>query len=197
MRKRTAHRWQLTWMLVIGVFVAVGTGWMVQLINESGQGSSPDQFLNEPDYIIDRFSLVRMTKDGKPAYIISGDKLTHHPAEDASDIDKPFINTLNGQHPPMTVRADTARVDQDNSRIKLNGNVDVVRPAGPTSQSMNLMAPTLTVFPDEERMETAAPVELHLGKTVATGTGMTANNATLQTHLGGRGKITMPPHAAR
>lgn len=197
MRKRTAHRWQLTWMLVIGVFVAVGTGWMVQLVNESGQGGGTDQFRNEPDYIIDRFSLVRMTKDGKPAYIISGDKLTHHPAEDASDIDKPFINTLNGQHPPMTVRADTARVDQDNSRIKLNGNVDVVRPAGPGSQSMSLVSSTLTVFPDEERMETAAPVELHLGKTVATGTGMTANNATLQTQLGGRGKITMPPHAAR
>lgn len=197
MRKRTAHRWQLTWMLVIGVFVAVGTGWMVQLINESGQGSSPDQFGNEPDYIIDRFSLVRMTTEGKPAYIISGDKLTHHPAQDASDIDKPFINTLNGQHPPMTVRADTARVDQDNSRIKLNGNVDVVRPAGPNSESMTLTSSTLTVFPDEERMETAAPVELHLGKTVATGTGMTANNATLQTQLGGRGKITMPPHAAR
>ena len=197
MRKRTAHRWQLTWMLVIGVFVAVGTGWMVQLINESGQGGEQDQFRNEPDYIIDRFSLVRMTKDGKPAYIISGDKLTHHPAQDASDIDKPFVNTLTGQHPPMTVRADTARVDQSNSRIKLNGNVDVVRPAGPNSQSMTLASSTLTVFPDEERMETAAPVELHLGKTVATGTGMTANNATLQTQLGGRGKITMPPHAAR
>jgi lipopolysaccharide export system protein LptC len=197
MRKRTAHRWQLTWMLVIGVFVAVGTGWIVQLINQSGQETEQDQFRSEPDYIIDRFSVVRMTKEGKPAYIISGDKLTHRPIDDASDIVKPFINTLDGQHPPMTVRADTARVDQGNSRIKFNGNVDAVRPAGEKSQSMTLQSSTLTVFPDEERMETDAPVELHLGKTVATGVGMTANNATLQTHLGGRGKITVPAHAAR
>lgn len=197
MRKRTAHRWQLTWMMTIGVFVAVGTGWLVQLINESGQDGGEDRFKSEPDYIIDRFSLVRMTKEGTPAYIISGDKLTHHPVEDASDIDKPFINNLAGRNPPMTIRAETARVDQGNSRVTLNGNVNVLRPAGERSQAMSLKAPTLTVFPDEERMETAAPVELHLGKTVATGTGMRANNATLQTQLGGRGKIIVPPHNAR
>ena len=196
-RKRTAHRWSLTWMVVIGVFVAVGTGWMVQLINESNQDTAQDKFRNEPDYIIDRFSVVRMTKDGPPAYIISGDKLTHLPAEEASDIIKPYINTLSAEHPPMTVRGDTARVDQDNSRVKLDGNVSVVRPASGKSQAMSLTTSTLTVFPDEQRMETVAPVELHLGKTVATGVGMTANNATLQTQLGGRGKITVPPHAAR
>ncbi|MET0264494.1 MAG: LPS export ABC transporter periplasmic protein LptC [Duganella sp.] len=197
MRKRTAHRWQLTWMMTIGVFVAVGTGWMVQLINQSGPQTEDDLFKNEPDYIIDRFSTVRMTKEGKPAYIISGDKLTHHPVDDSSLIDKPFVNSLSSEHPPMTIRADTAVVDQGNTRVKLNGNVDVVRPASGKHQAMNLKAPTLTVFPDEERMETDAPVVLHLGDTVATGTGMRANNATLQMHLGGGGKITMPPRAAR
>ena len=50
-RKRTAHRWSLTWMVVIGVFVAVGTGWMVQLINESNQDTAQDAFRNEPDYL--------------------------------------------------------------------------------------------------------------------------------------------------
>ena len=65
MRKRTAHRWQLTLTMLIGVFVAVGSFWLVQLVNQSGQEQQADQFANEPDYIIDRFSLVRMTKEGK------------------------------------------------------------------------------------------------------------------------------------
>ena len=197
MRKRTAHRWQLTLTLVIGVFVAAGSFWLVQLVNQSGQEQQLDQFRNEPDYIIDRFSMVRMTKEGKPAYIISGDKLTHRPIDDSSEIDKPFINSLSGRQPPMTIHADTARVDQGNTRVKLNGNVDVVRPASPTAEAMRLQSSTLTVFPDEERMETDAPVQMKLGNSTSTGTGMKTNNATRQLQQGGRGTITLPPKAPR
>lgn len=197
MRKRTAHRWQLTLTLVIGVFVAAGSFWLVQLVNQSGQEQQLDQFRNEPDYIIDRFSMVRMTKEGKPAYIISGDKLTHRPIDDSSEIDKPFINSLSGRQPPMTIHADTARVDQGNTRVKLNGNVDVVRPASEKAEAMRLQSSTLTVFPDEERMETDAPVQLKLGNATSTGTGMKTNNATRQMQLGGRGTITLPPKAPR
>nr|WP_315397785.1 LPS export ABC transporter periplasmic protein LptC [uncultured Duganella sp.] len=197
MRKRTAHRWQLTLTMLIGVFVAVGSFWLVQLVNQSGQDQQADQFLNEPDYIIDRFSLVRMTKEGKPAYIISGDKLTHRPIDDSSDIDKPFLNSLAGNQPPMTIHADTARVDQNNTRITLNGNVDVVRPATPKAEALRLQTSTMTVYPDEERMETAAPVQMKLGASTSSGTGLKTNNATRQLQLGGRGTITLPPKAPR
>ncbi|GJJ04741.1 lipopolysaccharide export system protein LptC [Duganella rhizosphaerae] len=197
MRKKTAHRWQLTVIMLVGVFVAVGSFWLVQVVNQAGQDAKVDQHRNEPDYIIDRFSMVRMNKAGQPAYIVSGDKLTHRPVDDSSDIDKPHVQSLSGDQPPMNIHADTAHVDQGNTRVKLNGNVDVVRPASPKAQAMRMTAPTLTVFPDEQRMETEAPVELHLGTAVANGNGMKANNATLQVQLGGRGTITMPPHAAK
>ena len=197
MRKRTAHRWQLMLTIGIGLFVAAGSFWLVQLVNQSGQEQQLDQFRNEPDYIIDRFSMVRMTKEGKPAYIISGDKLTHRPVDDSSEIDKPFINSLSGRQPPMTIHADTARVDQGNTRVKLNGNVDVVRPASDKAEAMRLQSSTLTVFPDEERMETDAPVQMKLGNSTSTGTGMKTNNATRQMQLGGRGTITLPPKAPR
>ncbi len=197
MRKRTAHRWQLTIVMVVGVFVAVGSFWLVQVVNQAGQQAQEDQHRNEPDYIIDRFSLVRMNKSGQPAYIISGDKLTHRPIDDTSDIDKPYVHSLSGDQPPMNMHADTAHVDQGNTRVKLSGNVDVVRPATPTAQALRMTTPTLTVYPDEERMETASPVALELGKTTATGVGMKANNATRQVQLGGRGQLVMPPRDAR
>jgi len=203
MRKRTAHRWQLTLIMMIGVFVAAGSFWLVQLVNQAGGEAQADMFRNEPDYIIDRFSMVRMNKEGQPSYIISGDKLTHHPIGDSSDIDKPFVHGIasaagsaGGERPPMNIHADTAHVDQGNTRVKLNGNVDVVRPATGTTQAMRMQTPTLTVFPDEERMETDAPVDLNLGGSTAKGTGMQFNNATRQVQLGGRGTITMPPRAA-
>ena len=195
MRKKTAHRWQLTVIMMVGVFVAVGSFWLVQVVNQAGQDAKVDQHRNEPDYIIDRFSMVRMNKAGQPAYIISGEKLTHRPVDDASDIDKPYVHSLSGDQPPMNIHADTAHVDQGNTRVKLNGNVSVVRPAGPQAQAMRMTAPTLTVYPDEERMETASPVALEIGNATANGIGMKANNATREVQLGGRGQLTMPPRA--
>jgi len=197
MRKRTAHRWQLTLIMMAGVFVAVGSFWLVQVVNQAGEEAAADKFRDEPDYIIDRFSTVRMNKEGKPAYIISGDKLTHRPVDDTSVIDKPLVHGLANGQPPMNIHAQTAYVDQGNTRVKLSGNVDVVRPATKQAQELRLKTSTLTVYPDEERMETDAPVEMKAGRTTATGTGMKANNATRQIELGGRGTITMPPRAAQ
>ncbi|MYM28786.1 lipopolysaccharide export system protein LptC [Duganella sacchari] len=196
MRKRTAHRWQLTLIMMIGLFVALGSFWLVQVVNQAGQEAEIDKFREEPDYIIDRFSMVRMNKAGQPAYIISGDKLTHRPVGDTSVIDKPYVHSLSGEQPPMNMRAQTAYVDQGNTRVKLSGNVDVVRPATKLTQELRLQTSTLTVYPDEERMETDAKVDMLSGHSTATGTGMTANNATRQITLGGRGTITMPPRAA-
>ena len=195
MHKKTAHRWQLTIVMVVGVFVAVGSFWLVQVVNQAGQDAKVDQHRNEPDYIIDRFSMVRMNKTGQPAYIISGDKLTHRPVDDASVIDKPYVHSLAGNQPPMNIHADTAHVDQGNTRVKLSGNVDVVRPAGPQAQAMRMTTPTLTVYPDEERMETVSPVALEMGSATANGVGMKANNATREVQLGGRGQLVMPPRA--
>lgn len=197
MRKRTAHRWQLTLIMMVGVFVAVGSFWLVQVVNQAGEEAEADKFRDEPDYIIDRFSTVRMNKEGQPAYIISGDKLTHRPIDDTSVIDKPAVHSLAGDQPPMNIHAQTAYVDQGNTRVKLSGNVDVVRPATKQAQELRLKTSTLTVYPDEERMETDAAVEMKAGHATGTGTGMKANNATRQIDLGGRGTITMPPRAAQ
>jgi lipopolysaccharide export system protein LptC len=196
MRKRTAHRWQLTLIMMVGVFVALGSFWLVQVVDQAGQKAQADRFRDEPDYIIERFSTVRMNMNGQPAYIISGDKLTHHPTDDSSLIDKPYVHSLTSEQPPMNIHAQTAYIDQGNTRVKLSGNVDVVRPATKQAQELRLKTSTLTVYPDEERMQTDAAVEMLSGRSTATGTGMTANNATRQITLGGRGTITMPPRAA-
>lgn len=195
MRKRTAHRWRLTMIMMIGTFFAIGSFWLVQVVNQSGEQALADQHKNEPDYIIERFSFVRLSKDGKPSYIIAGDKLTHRPIDDSSLIDNPVVHSLastDGQ-PAMNLKADRARADQNNSRIQLDGHVDVLRPATPQAQALHMTTSALTVYPDEDRMETDKPVELHAGASSATGVGMTANNATRQVKLGGRGTLVLPP----
>ena len=70
--KRTAHRWRLLLLMLFAVFCAFGSFWLVQVMqgedNTPGAGAG-----NEPDYIIDNFSWVRMG-GGAPEFESAGDE---------------------------------------------------------------------------------------------------------------------------
>jgi lipopolysaccharide export system protein LptC len=165
------------------------------LLNRAGEQIQADKRANEPDYIIENFSFVHMSKEGKPSYIIAGDKLTHRPIDDSSVIDKPRVHSLASDKPPMEILSQTARVDQGNSRVTLNGTVTIDRAAAPNAQAMHMATEKLVVFPDEDRMETDVPVKMKLGDATAAANSMRANNATREVHLQGAGTLVLPPKA--
>ncbi len=193
--QRTSHLWRLGLTLLIGTFFALGSFWLVQMMNAGGLDMHIDNHGNEPDYIVERFSVVRMTKTGRPSYILSGTKLTHRPRDDSSEVELPFVRSLSAQQPPMDMHAERAHIDQDNSRVHLAGNVKIDRPAGPTVQKMTVRTPALTVFPDLDRIETDQPVDMTLGSSVLTGIGMVVNNATRQIDIAHRLHIIIYPPA--
>lgn len=194
-KENTAHRWRLGLTLTAGVLFACGSFWLVQLLNRSGGDLQADLRANEPDYIIERFSAVRLGKDGKPSYILSGDKLVHRPIDDASDIERPVVRSMAEGRPPMDIHAARARVDENNTRVTLKDNVRVDRAASGKSAAMVMTTQAMTVYPDEDRMETDQPVQVVQDGASMTAQGMRANNATREVHLQGRGSLVLPPKA--
>jgi lipopolysaccharide export system protein LptC len=194
--KRTAHRWRLLALMLAGVFFVFGSFWLLQVMRGDERGPNVNVG-NDPDYIIDNFSFVRMSETGQPRYVISGERLTHRPADNTSVIDKPVVQSMSTDHPHMTMTANTAHVNQDQNQIDLAGNVDISRPGSKTSQPLRIRTEALTVLPDEEISKTDKPIEMKLGAASVTGVGMVANNATQQLTLGGRGRIIYPPRAPR
>jgi len=190
--KRTAHRWRLLALMLAAVFFAFGSFWLVQVMRGDAQGPNVNVG-NDPDYIIDNFSFVRMSETGQPRYVISGERLTHRPADNTSVIEKPVVQNMSTEHPNMTMTANTAHVNQDQNQIDLAGNVDISRPGSKTTQPLRIRTEALTVLPDEEIARTDKPIEMKLGGSVVTGVGMVANNATMQLQVGGRGTIISPP----
>ena len=194
--KRTAHRWRLLLLMLFAVFCAFGSFWLVQVMqgedNTSGANAG-----NEPDYIIDNFSWVRMSEAGKPRYVVSGDRLTHRPADNTALVEKPVVQNLTDDHPPMTMTAEHALVSQNQNQIDLTGNVDIQRPGVGEAQPLRIRTEVLTILPDDEIAKTDRPIRMTLGSASVDAVGMVANNATQQIALGGRGKITYPPRQAR
>jgi len=191
--KRTAHRWNLLAMIVIGTFFAFGSFWLLQLM----QGSDIDAQLggppDEPDYIVENFSFVCMTENGQPSYLVSGKRLEHIPRGDVSHVEAPVLRGVEPGRPPMTVVAKNAQIHHQEHRVELIGDVDLQRPKTAQSESLHVRTQALTVLPDEEILKTDLPIDMQLGASSVKGTGMVANNATMQLHLSSRGQIVYPP----
>jgi lipopolysaccharide export system protein LptC len=195
--KRTAHRWRLLALMLGGVFCAFGSFWLLQAVTESGQGARLGARGNEPDYIIDNFSFVRMSETGQPRYVVSGARLTHRPVDDISYVEQPVMQGMTVDHPRMTMHADRARILHEKDQVDLIGNVNIDRPGSGKSQALNIKTEQMTVLPDDEVMKTDKPVEMKLGAATVHGTGMVANNATQQVDLASHSRITFPPRANR
>jgi lipopolysaccharide export system protein LptC len=193
MHKRTAHRWRLGTILVAGTVFALGSFWLVQVINRGDFARGVDAPKTEPDYIVENFSFVRMTADGKPRYIVSGDKLTHRPEGDISDVDKPVVLNLSPVQQPMTMNAERARIDHAKNVVDLMGRVDIERAASPKAKRMTIKTEQLTVFPDEDRMTSEQAVVMTLGDSSIRGVGMQADNAAQTVHFSKSGQIVFPP----
>ena len=196
MDKRKSHRIRLALILALFVIVALGSFWLLQVMQRSDDAISIDAG-NEPDYIVEKFSFVRMTPEGRPRYLLHGDKLTHRPIDDVSIVERPVMQTMTPGEPPLTIDANTARIRHKVNEIDLLGGVDIARPASPSTRNMRLKTEALTVFPDEERMQSDTRVDMVLGSTTITGHGLAVNNATQQMQLTNRSRIVIPPKANR
>ena len=188
-----AHRWRMIFTVLGAIVFALGSFWLLEVMNKNAQDITASKHLDEPDYFITNFSLVRMDLTGKPSYIVSGTKLTHYPADDSSDIDQPFVRKLTPDMPPMNMNAELAHIDQNNTRLQLRRQVVVDRVASPKAQNLTLKTEALTVYPDEERMETDVPVDILTGASRIHGVGMKANNATGMVEVQNALRIVLPP----
>lgn len=197
MDKRTAHRWPLLITITVGIFLALGSFWLLQVMERGDGQIDPAAAGNEPDYIVEKFSFVRMTPEGAPRYLFSGARLAHRPLSDVSEVDQPILLSMAPGQPPMTIKSQTAQIRHQQNEVDLLGKVDVRRPQSPTTRELHMKTEALTVFPDEERMESKLRVDMVLGAATITGTGMKANNATRQVQFASRGQIIVPPKAAR
>lgn len=195
--KRTAHRWRMLGVMLTAVFFAFGSFWLVQLMNRDDSPSRIGGPLNEPDYIVENFSFVRMDDTGKPRYVVSGRRLAHLPVGDVSEIDKPVLQSTSPDRPRMTIVANQARIRHADDQVDLIGNVDLTRPAAPNVQALRVRTEALTVLPDAEMLKTDRAVEMQLGQATLRGTGMVVDNAKRRLHLASKGQIVYPPRAPR
>ncbi|MBC7490332.1 MAG: LPS export ABC transporter periplasmic protein LptC [Glaciimonas sp.] len=180
---RSTVRFRFMLLLALYVTLALGSFWITAIMNKKTEQMLPSAPRVAPDYYVENFKYVQLALDGQPRYNISGQRLTHNPADDSYNVNLPVIHSLDKEKPPMTLRSDTAKIEDNNSKIKMYGNVNANRLATPTSSKLHLHSEYLLLLPDDDVMTSDKPVEITIDHSEIAGTGMYANNATLELRL--------------
>lgn len=180
------NRFRIGVVIALCAALALGSFWLLGVMRKKGEADTVDAPRTAPDYYVNKFTFVKMAKSRTARYNISGDVLTHFPADDSTEIIHPIINNLASGRPAMVMRSDTATVNSSGSEVRMKGHVEIDRPPFGPSAHFHLTSTYLVLLPDDDIMKTDAPVELLLGTATLNGTGMLANNATRQLDLSSR-----------
>jgi len=182
-------------LILLLLACALGTFWLLEAMRRSHREVESALPKGKPDYTVENFHFVRMSKTGQARYNISGMKLTHYPYQDTFEIQQPRLHSLETEQSSMLLRSERATVDNSNNRIHMYRHVQVDRPASEKRLPFHLTSEYLLVLPQEDILQTNQPVEMTLGQARLTGIGMLANNATRELRLLTRVRGTFPPPA--
>ncbi|MDP5008434.1 MAG: LPS export ABC transporter periplasmic protein LptC, partial [Glaciimonas sp.] len=85
------------------------------------------------------------------------------------------------------------KIEDNNSKVHLFGNVNADRLPTPTTSEFHLTSEYLLLLPDDDVMKSDKFVTMTLDKSIMTGTGLFANNATREMKLFSKVHAIIPP----
>lgn len=191
------RRYPVLALLLGGLFLALLSFWALEMTRRSGDAIPADKTRTEPDYYVENFSYIKVAASGSAEYVIKGARLVHHPADDSSTIDRPVVQAYTAERPPMTLRAQRAKVNADHSELHLYEQVRMDRPEARGTDNLSVESEYMLVLPDADQVKSNQRVVIKLGDSSLIGTGLLADNARHQMSLQSRVTANYPPSLPR
>ena len=131
---------------------------------------------HDPDYIVTNATIRKIDQTGKLQYTLKAADIRHYPDDDTTDLVTPNLVYLSAKSPTVTLTANTGHVSQNNERVDLKDDVRIHRAATKKDEAMIGTTSELTIFPDEEKAFTKAPVLMTQGQSWVKGIGLQMDN---------------------
>ena len=168
----------------IVLILLAGVSVWLDRITRQDETVKVDKSLHEPDFTADKLTLRRYDLSGKTQYILVADRMIHYGDDESTELIRPRLDYLNRPE-PVRMESDFATVSKDGETVVLIDNVFLKRAAQPDKPEATLRTERMTVWPDDERMRSDAPVTLTQGKTVIAAERMESDNIVGNTRLQG------------
>lgn len=174
--------------------LAMGTWWLVRNAPKALQGKVEQQVSNEPDYVMEKFSVHQFDSSGRLQSVMTGTQARHLPVTDTMEVDAIRTRTIGPDGMVTTSSARQGISNSDSSEVQLVGDALVTRtsPQEP-GQSMRVSGEFLHAWTNEERVQSHVPVVIQRGKDQFAGDKMEYDNLSQVIQLNGRVKGIIYP----
>jgi len=113
-------------LLVLGL--ALLSVWLERAVNRESR--HPALIRHDPDYIVDRFSLVTFDGTGRSESTLSAEKMLHYPDDDTTEILLPRVQQSRAGGPLLTLSAQRGVLTRDGAELFLHDKVELTRAPG-------------------------------------------------------------------
>jgi lipopolysaccharide export system protein LptC len=196
MKRIVRERLQTALFLGVLAIAAAWTGWLtLRQVAPVFEPAAPKALKHEPDYIIEQFSMVRVSTTGQTVTQMTAPKLVHYPDDDSAEVTAPKVSARSEDGVVVTdVVAANGKILRGGEQVHLLGSV-VLKRAAQAQPPMVLNTEFLQVFPDTEIMQTNLPATGSRGTSTFSAPGFVMDNGARTTELNGPGRMTLAPRA--
>jgi lipopolysaccharide export system protein LptC len=178
-------------LLLVAALAAL-TFWLDRVV-QPPSGPGPLATREDPDYIVDGLSAVRMDREGRVKHTLRARKMTHYSDDDLTLLEAPNFVTYGEGQAPVTVTSKQARMSGNGENVYFERDVRVVRAPDGKRGELVLETSYLHVIPEANIVQTDKPVTIREARAVVVASGLELNSETRVLKLEGRVKGTFEP----
>ncbi|HEU4459507.1 MAG TPA: LPS export ABC transporter periplasmic protein LptC [Methylibium sp.] len=162
----TARAWEalLNYLPVVLMALLAGLSWwLVKNTPVPGDGDAKRVPRHEPDYTMERFSIVDYAPNGEVRSRLEGDVLHHYPDNDTIEIEGLRLRMVDESGRVTTGRSDRAQSNGDATQIRMTGKARIVREPAPREadgERLEIRGEFLELLTESERVRSHLPVTL-------------------------------------
>lgn len=166
--------------IILLIILVIGTWWSAHYTMSTIEIDPPRKLTHEPDAWAHDFVMVRTNPAGEAINRLEGDYLEHYPDDDSYYIVQAIATGIRPDRPVTIGSSDEATMDQDGTRITMQGNAHVHRVPSQDRAALDIYSEVLVIYPDEDVVETDQPAHIIDGRSTMDGIGMHYANDTRQ-----------------
>lgn len=164
--------------VVLLLVLVVTTWWAADYAQRAVTIEAPRRLTHEPDSWSRNFVMVRTDANGMPINRIEGQYMQHYPDDDSYEVTEARAIGQQAGTPMTIATSNTAIMEEDATRIVMNGDAHVHRVAHEDRGPLDVTSEQLIVLPDEEIVYTDLPALVVQGNSTMNGKGMRYDNKT-------------------
>lgn len=155
------------------ILIALGmTSYYFAQKAEKGVQAPPVAGRPDPDYFVEKMSLMRADETGAPSVRVEAEHMRHFPLDQRIVFSNPLIISLDENQPLTTVNAREGSAFDTGDVAELRRDVVVLRAGDDTNPALRLTTPAATINLATRVITTTEPVQMQAGDNQLEGVGM-------------------------